>query len=298
MRHLLSALLMFLLSAFALAQAPREAQASGATPQTVAARTAQLEKRDGFLPFYWDARRGEVLFELAPAALQREFLYYTALGSGVGSIELFADRSSFGASGLFRFLRVGPRVLVVKENEQFRATSGSPDLRRSIELSFPTSVIAALPIEAESDGTLIVNANPLVVRDDFALLDQLRRPTRAVLGQTLRAAAPTASPWRMDSERSVVDMEHTRAFPLNTEVEALITFASDSAEGNLNQPDGRAVTVHQHHSFAALPEPGYEIRERDPRVGFFGITFQDFSRPYNEQLTRTLVERWRLQKKD
>ena len=63
---------------------------------TLAARTAGLQKHDGFFPYYWDEKKGDILFELSPAALQGEFLYFTGLGSGIGSIEAFADRSSFG----------------------------------------------------------------------------------------------------------------------------------------------------------------------------------------------------------
>src|SRR6185369_5646844 len=93
------------------------------------------------------------------------------------------------------------------------------------------------------------------------------------------------------------DLEHTASFPLNTEVEALLTFATDS-ESDLNQPDPHLLSVREHHSFLALPAPGYEALEQDPRVGFISVSFQDFSQPYDRPLTRYLVQRWRLQKKD
>ena len=38
--------------------------------------------------------------------------------------------------------------------------------------------------------------------------------------------------------------------------------------------------------------------EQDPRVGFISTSFQDFSQAYDRPLTRYLVNRWRLQKKD
>ena len=66
----------------------------------------------------------------------------------------------------------------------------------------------------------------------------------------------------------------------------------------MNQPDAHTLSVREHHSFVALPEPGFEPREQDPRVGFFGPSFQDFSQPYDRPLTRFLTSRWRLQKKD
>jgi uncharacterized protein DUF4953/uncharacterized protein DUF5117 len=263
----------------------------------LAARTAGLERHDGFFPYYWDEKKGDILIELSPAALHGEFLYFTGLGSGVGTIEAFADRSSFGSGSVCRFRRVGMRVLVIEENSGFVAPNGTPELQHSVEYSFPTSVLASLPVEAERDGTVLVDADALLVRDAFDLLSQLRRPARAVGGVVVREQSSKAADWRFDKDRSVLDLEHTGSFPLNTEVEALLTFASDS-ESDLNQPDPHALSIREHHSFVAMPAPGYQPLEQDPRVGFSSTSLQDFSQPYDHPLTRYLVNRWRLQKKD
>src|SRR5713101_6342848 len=279
---------------------PANTQTSGKPADekgSLATRTAGLQRRDGFLPYYWDEKKSEILFELSPAVLGREFLYFTGLGSGIGSTEAFADRSSFGGVGVCRFRRAGMRVLVMQDNTGFRAPNGAPELQHSVEYSFPTSVLASLPLEAEQDGTVLVNADALLVRDAFDLLSQLRRPTRAVGGVMVREQSSRAADWRLDKDRSVIDLEHTGSFPLNTEVEALLTFATDS-ESDLNQPDRHTLSVREHHSFVAMPAPGYEPLDQDLRVGFISSSFQDFSQPYDRALTRYLVNRWRLQKKD
>ncbi len=263
----------------------------------LATRTAGLQRHDGFFPYYWDEKKGDILFELSPAALRGEFLYFTGLGSGIGSIEAFADRSSFGGGAVCRFRRVGMRVLVIQENTSFRAPNGAPELQHSVEYSFPTSVLASLPVEGERDGTVLVDADSLLMRDAFDLLSQLRRPSRAVGGMVIREQSAKAADWRLDKERSVIDLEHTGSFPLNTEVEALLTFSTDS-ESDLNQPDPHALSLREHHSFVAMPAPGYEVLDQDLRVGFISTPFQDFSQAYDRPLTRYLVNRWRLQKKD
>jgi len=171
----------------------------------LAARTAGLQRHDGFLPYYWDDKKGGLLFELSSAALGHEFLYFTGLGSGVGSTEAFADRSSFGGGWMCRFRRVGMRVLVIQENTGFRASNGTTELQHSVEYSFPTSVLASLPIEAEQDGTVLVNASTLLMRDSTDLLSQLRRPTRAVGGTLVRQESSQGASWRLDADRSVVD---------------------------------------------------------------------------------------------
>ena len=260
-------------------------------------RTAGLQRHDGFFPYYWDEKKGDILFELSPAAFRGEFLYFTGLGSGIGSIEAFADRSSFGGGAVCRFRRVGMRVLVIQENTSFRAPDAAPELQHSVEYSFPTSVLASLPVEGERDGTVLVDADSLLMRDAFDLLSQLRRPSRAVGGAVIREQSAKAADWRLDKDRSVIDLEHTGSFPLNTEVEALLTFSTDS-ESDLNQPDPHSLSLREHHSFVAMPAPGYEVLDQDPRVGFISTSFQDFSQAYDRPLTRYLVNRWRLQKKD
>jgi hypothetical protein len=279
-------------SLFASAQTTRETALS----DTLAARTAGLKRQDGFLPYYWDAKKGVLLFELAPAAREREFLYFTAFGSGAGSTKLFADRSSISASAVCRFRQVGGRVLVIEENSAFRAENGSPALKKSVELSFPTSVLASLPVEAEQEGTLLVNANSLLIRDAADLLSQLRRPSQAVNGVVVRQEARESN-WKLDEGRSAIDLDSSGSFPLNTEIEALLTFTNDG-EVDFNQPDPHVLSLRQHQSFFALPESGYEPREADPRVGFDSLAFEDFSQPFNRPLKRRYIARWRLQKKD
>ena len=105
--------------------------AAAADKVTLASRIEGLQKQDGFLPWYWDEKKGQILLELSPASLGHEFLYFTALGSGIGSTEVFADRSSFAGNALCRFRRVGAQVLVIQENTAFFAQNGNADLKQS-----------------------------------------------------------------------------------------------------------------------------------------------------------------------
>src|ERR1700690_2464430 len=191
------------LAATSLLSAAQAAKESDATPNIVV-RTAGLKKQDGFLPYYWDAKKGELLFELSASVRQQEFLYFVALGSGTGSTKIFADRSSTAGERVCRFRQVGSRVLVIEENPAFRAENGSPALKNAVEYSFPTSVLAALPVEAEQDGTLLVNANSLLIRDAAGLLSQLHHPTQAVNGVMVRQES-SESNWHLDDSRSVID---------------------------------------------------------------------------------------------
>ncbi len=294
MRFVLAMLVSSLLSLFPFASA--QTNKDSAAAETLAARTSGLKKQDGFLPYYWDGKKGTLLMEISPAAREREFLYFVGMGSGVGSTMLFADRGTTGRGEVCRFRQVGMRVLVIAENSSFRAERGSSELRKSVELSFPTSVLAALPVEAEQDGALLVDAKALLVRDAADLLSQMRRPTQAVNGQMVRQESKDSN-WKLDDARSVIDRDASGSFPRNTEIEALLTFSNDG-EADLNQPETHSLSVREHHSFVALPEPGYTPREADPRVGFFGEVFKDFSQVFDQPLEKEYIARWRLQKKD
>jgi hypothetical protein len=58
-------------------------------------------------------------------AFGEDVLYYVSAASGAGSVELPFDRGIL-TSGVIRFERSGPRVLVVLQNLDYRAVGGSP----------------------------------------------------------------------------------------------------------------------------------------------------------------------------
>jgi hypothetical protein len=258
---------------------------------------APAQSAPAFIPFQWNARTGVLQFTLTPERMASEFLRFTGLDGGVGSMQGGGDRGTIGPTSLCRFERVGNKVLVIQENTRFRAVEGSPELQHSVEYSFPVAVLAALPIVSEENGTLTVNANPLVLADTTGMARQLRAPAAGLPPNPGANGGAAAGAWRLDESRSGLVVDHTHAFPLNTETEALLTFVSDNARTTTAAaPD--IVTVRMHQSFVALPPAGFTPREADPRVGYFSETFEDFSQPFDRSLVRHFIERWRLVKKD
>jgi hypothetical protein len=133
---------------------------------------------------------------------------------------------------------------------------------------------------------VLVDATDFVLRDGHDVAGGLRRT-----GQ---------GPYRLDPMRSALYLERTKGFPRNTEIEVTLTFAGDSPGTWVRDvtPTAEAVTVRQHHSFVQLPGPGYRPRAYDPRSGFFGITYADYSTPISQPLQKRLISRHRLAKKD
>ncbi|MBC7926615.1 MAG: zinc-dependent metalloprotease, partial [Bryobacteraceae bacterium] len=251
---------------------------------TAFAQPPSLEKRDGYIPIYWDAAKGRVLLEIP--ALNQDLLYFVSLGKGLGSVELGLDRGLGAVSGVVQFRRTGPRVQMIQRNLSYRSGSGGPALQQGIEESFADSILAAMPVEFEANGHPVVDATSLLMRDAAGVESGIRRR-----GQ---------GDCKLDPARSSVYLAKTKAFPLNTEVEMEVTFACATPGRILASvaPDPRSVTIRQHHSFVKAPDDGYRTRLADARVTASTVSFKDFSRPHTEDPSVRWIRRWRLEKKD
>jgi len=247
---------------------------------TMAERTRGLQRVEGFIPFYWDAARGRVLFEIP--AFDQDVLYYVSAATGAGSVEMPFDRGIL-SSIVIRFERSGPRVLVVAQNLDYRAIGGTAAQVENVRDSFASSVLAALPVEADETGRVLVDASPLFMRDAANVEARLRGLNQGA--------------FRFDAPRSAFYAPRMKAFPQNTEIETVATFASDNPGMLVNNvtPDGRAFTLRIHHSFLKAPE-GYRPRPADSRIGVSALTFRDYAKPFNEGTEVGWVTRWRLEK--
>jgi hypothetical protein len=255
--------------------------------ESISRYTRDFEKRDGYFPLYWDSAEGRLLLEIP--RLNEEFLYLTSLATGLGSNRLGLDRGMISDESIARFERQGNKVLMVLANPRFRADgTANPDLERSVEESFPTSTVASFEVlaEEEEDGNVLVNATPFFLNDHVGVIARLRGADQGT--------------FNVDRDRSIVYLPRTKAFPTNTEVEVSLTFTSSNpgALVRSHAPDGRAVTLRQHHSLVKLPDETYRPREGDPRIGAFGVSFFDFSRSFDERYEGRYISRHRLQKLD
>jgi len=261
---------------------PRGAAAQA--PPAIEDRTRGMQRLDGFLPLYWDSLGGKLFLEVP--TLDRELLYYVSLPTGLGSNDIGLDRSQLGAERIVYFHRVGPRVLLVQPNYDFRATSDNQDERRAVEESFAQSVLWGFTVEAATAGRVLVDATTFALRDAHGVLRALK--------------AANQGRYELDATRSAVYLPHTRAFPRNSEIEVTLTFTGDTPGEWVRDvtPTAEAITVRERHSFVALPDSGYAPRPNDPSSGYFGVTWQDFAAPLGAPITQRYLARHRLRKKD
>jgi len=90
---------------------------------SIADRTAGMKKIDGFFPLYWDEAGGRLFVEVPK--LDTEVLHSTGFGTGLGSNDVGIDRGALTGSRIIKFERVGPRLLMVQPNYQYRGTSSN-----------------------------------------------------------------------------------------------------------------------------------------------------------------------------
>ena len=258
---------------------------------TITQKTAGMQALPGLFKIYWDARTGKVWLEIEK--FDADFLYVVSLAAGVGSNDIGLDRGQFGdlessasPEHLVQFQRVGPKVLLVEKNTNYRAVTPNTDEQRSVEEAFARSILWGFKVEAEEKDRVLVDATPFLLNDAHGVAEKLK--------------AKKQGTYKVDESRSAIYLPLTKSFPKNTEFESTLTLTGEP-EGDWIRsvtPTAQAVTVREHHSFVELPDDNYQPRAFDPRSGYYPLTYADYATPITEPLVKRFIIRHRLRKKD
>jgi hypothetical protein len=179
----------------------------------------------------------------------------------------------------------------MKHNLDYRAQSDNPDEQEAVDESFARSVIWGFEILGERDDTILIDATEFLIRDAHRITDRL--------------SGLEEGEFTPDPSRSAIYMPNTKAFPDNSEIEAIVTFTGKATGPYLTTviPDADSFSVHLHHSLIRLPDDGYEPLLYEPRSGYIGLRydgtgFQDYASDIGEPLTVEYGRRHRLEKRD
>jgi Met-zincin/Domain of unknown function (DUF5117) len=251
-------------------------------PAPATQQPATANRQPGYLPITWDESTGRLLLE---PRFNEPMIYQTSLPAGVGSNPIGLDRGELSGTHLVHFERVGPRVLLVEENTRFKAITSDEPERRAVEDSFAQSILAGFKVESSEGDRVVVDATDFFLGDAHGVIRRLRDTQQGS--------------YALDKNRSAIYVPRTKSFPRNTEVEATLTFTTSDRPGALVSgvtPVPEIVTVREHHSFVALPPPGYTPRKLDPRINSIGIEVYDYATPFTGPLEHRWATRHRLQK--
>jgi len=232
---------------------------------------------------------GKILVTLpapAPDGTMGRYLYATVLRTGLGSAPIGLDRASFGPTQLLVFRRIGTKVAIQFEGGRFRAANAPAAEQAAARDSFAISTAWLGDGTANPDGTVTVDISGFLARDLIGIAPALERGG--------------AKGFKQVDNLSIADPASLKAFPDNIEVDALLTFASDTPGDEIENiaPDPRRISFTLHHSFVRMPGPGYAPRRFDPRTGGFASQAVDFAAPLGEDVVYDLVNRFRLEKID
>ncbi|SEP45480.1 zinc-dependent metalloprotease [Mucilaginibacter sp. OK283] len=250
----------------------------------IGAKTKGFTKYTGYFNFYWDEKTGKIFLEIDK--FDQEFLYVNSMPAGVGSNDLGLDRGQIGGSRIVKFIKSGPKVLLMQPNYSYRAISNNAEERKSVEEAFAQSAIWGTTVVAQDGNRVLVDFTPFLLRDSHKIADRLNDANQGNFG--------------FDDSRSAVYLPNTKSFPYNSEFEATITLAGKGKGYEISSvtPDANAVTVRMHQSFIKLPDDGYKKRNFDPRSGFYDVDYMDYATPIDEPIMKRMLTRHRLEKKD
>lgn len=250
----------------------------------ITAFTKGMVQQQGYFDFYYDAKADKVYLQVDK--LEQPFIFQSSLPRGVGSNDIGLDRGQLGETRLVQFEQFGNKVMLKQLNTYYRANSANPAERQSISEAFASSVLAGLPVVASDGSKLLVDYTAFLQSDMHQISAKLE--------------AQQQGNFSPDASRSGVYLKRSKAFPRNTELEAMVTYTGTKAGEFVKQvtPAPEAITVHLHHSLVALPEAGYQARAFHPYSGFWKVEYMDYATAFDTSIVQRLLPRHRLEKKE
>jgi len=251
---------------------------------SISDKTSGMEQYEGFFDFWWDDAEGKIWIEIDK--LEEEVLYVNSLAAGLGSNDIGLDRSQLGDTRVVTFEKIGPKLMMIQPNYGFRASSDNALERKSVEEAFAQSVLWGFEIEVFEDGRALIDATEFLLRDAHDAVGRLQNSNQGN--------------YSLQADRSAIHLPGTFNFPRNSEFEAILTFTASNPGGHVRSvaPTPESVTLRQHHSFVELPDDNYQPREFDPRSGYYAVSYQDYSAPIGDDITKRYIARHRLEKKN
>lgn len=244
--------------------------------------------QQGYFSFYHDKKQGKVYLQIDK--FDQEFLFQSSLPHGIGSNDIGLDRGQLGATRLVKFERVGNKVFLKQFNTYYRADSNNPLEQQAIDEAFASSILWGFTVVTErakkNNKAVLIDYTPFLLSDIHNIAQKLK--------------AKKQGDFKVDTSRSALYAKRTKAFPKNTELEAMVTFKGTKAGDYLKSvtPDASAVTVHLHHSLIKLPDEHYQTRVFHPYSGFWSMQYADYASAIDKPLIKRLIPRHRLTKKN
>lgn len=248
---------------------------------------SELTKDASFMEGFFDMyqKDGKLYMAIEEEDLNKDFLLNFQISQGVGASGLFGGTMLNIFEGLLVALEKHEgKIFLVKKPHRYTAEEGTPQAE-AVELTFGSSVLETAKVEATNDdGTMLINVHSWFVSDLSQVGDRVKRAVSSRPGQPGRAS--------LDKEKSYI--ASVKSFPMNTNVEAKLTFNNSEDNAPRTVPDSRYIPVGVHYSMVQLPEEPMKPRMADDRTGYFMTVHKDFTSD-DEEFFRRYINKWRLE---
>ncbi|NJN76559.1 MAG: zinc-dependent metalloprotease [Synechococcaceae cyanobacterium RL_1_2] len=245
-----------------------------------------LEKLDGLFTLYRRKKTNELLLEIRPEQLDRDYLWSSSLTRGIGEW-MFLRGMPIDDYG-FQFRRINNEVQLVVPNNNFRLDPTSP-LQKSLDRSFSDSPVASVPIISINED----NEHLLV---DISYL----------MGSGMELGKLAAGLWFEDTGTSygygtpMSRFESVKAFSQNLEIETVTDFVGGGLIPSESSARPESFSLGVNVSIAEMrSHPNYQPRVADERMGYFVEAYKDL----DPNITQgdgfvRYIKRWYLEPKD
>lgn len=283
-RKLFLIAVLLLTTLISFSQKKKDEKLAAPSKNPIEDKVAGLKKFPGFIEFYYDDKQDKVWLLINQYG--QEILYVNSLPAGIGSNDIGLDRGQLGGERIIRFDRRGPKVLMVEPNYRYRAITDNAAERNAVEEAFAQSILWGFKVEAEHEGSVLVDATDFFIQDAHGVIETLKSQQQGN--------------YTLDKSRSAFYLDRVKNFPKNSEVEVILTFTGQPTGGYIRSvtPTPSSVSVRQHHSFIELPDNDYKPRKFDPRAGYYSMSYYDYATPISEPIEKKFITRHRLKKKD
>ena len=247
--------------------------------------TREYQLKSGFVGVIYDENENKTYLKIDN--LDSDFIYQTSLPSGLGSNDVGLDRGQLSNTRLVSFEQVGDKVFLRQKPVRYRAVTDNIQEAAAVEEAFASSILWGFPIVERKPDWVLVDASDFIMQDVHGVGRHLKRIKQG-------------EDYKVDTSRSAIDLDWTKSFPDNTELQATITLVGNNPGEHVKStvPDPHSITLKMHHSFIRLPDDGYRPRTHLPKSGYWSVQYQDYAQPINQPITQRFIARHRLAKQN
>lgn len=244
--------------------------------------TKDAEKFEGFFNMY--RKDGKLYMAISEEDLNKDFLMNFEISEGIGSSGLFGGTMlNIFEAALVALEKHDGKIFLVQKPHRYTAEQGTPQ-EKAVDLSYGNSVLETAKVEAEKEGTILIDVYNWFVSD----LSQVGRRVQGAV------SSRPGQPGRASLDKSRSHLKMVKSFPENSYVEVKLTFKNNERFGPRTVPDARYIPVSIHYNMVKLPEQPMKPRMADDRAGYFMTVHKDFTNE-DDNFFKRYVNKWRLE---